>query len=236
MSGREPGGDPFGHGVQRRVRRSRLLFVTPLVLLGVLSTLLVWETVRANVSAGTGEAWPWRLQLLDGDVLGSLLAVALGAVLARAQYARSTRPHLGSRCVWSKGLLKGDATAWRVGLFNGGLHVATVERCDYRVVLAGEEGAADRSWVSAGEAVRRLTGAGLVLAEDFQFVEFGAGFPLVGGAGYETLLVGAFSLRFVGEVEELSVRFRVGDVVGDSHERVVDCVRNARAGLHAPLD
>ncbi|MGW1468781.1 hypothetical protein ACWCPT_31110 [Streptomyces sp. NPDC002308] len=218
------------------MRRSPLLFVTPLVLLGVLIVLLVWETLRANVPADARQTWPWRLELIDAQVLGSLLAVALGAVLARAQYARSTRPHLGSRCVWTKGLLKDDATAWRVGLFNGGPHVALIERCDYRVVLSGEQDARERRWVSAGEAVERLTAAGFVVAEDFQFVEFGAGFPLVGSGGYETLLVGAFSLRVVTEVEELSIRFRVGDVVGDSHERTIDCVRNARAGFHAPLD
>ncbi|MGW0855559.1 hypothetical protein [Streptomyces sp. NPDC002690] len=230
--------------VQRRVRRSPLLFVTPLVLLGALTALLVWEAVRANVSAGARETWPWRLQLLDAQILGSLLAVALGAVLARAQYARSTRPHLGSRGVWSKGLLQGDATAWRVGLFNGGPHVALVERCDYLVVLPGDRGreggggrgARERRWVNVEEAASLLGEAGFVVAEDFQFVEFGAGFPLVGGGGYETLLVGAFSVRLVTEVEELSVRFRVGDVVGDSHERTIDCVRNARAGVHAPLE
>ncbi|MGW2281762.1 hypothetical protein [Streptomyces sp. NPDC001770] len=218
------------------MRRSPLLFVTPLVLLGALIVLLVWETLRVNVSAGARETWPWRLHLLDMEVLGSLLAVALGAVLARAQYARSTRPHLGSRCVWTKGLLKDDATAWRVGLFNGGPHVALIERCDYLVVLSGEEDARERRWVNAEEAMARLVAAGFVVAEDFQFVEFGAGFPLVGGTGYETLLVGAFSVRFVTEVEELSIRFRVGDVVGDSHERAIDCVRNARARFHAPLE
>lgn len=222
--------------VQHRVRRSRLLFVTPLVLLGTLTVLLAWETLRTNVSPGTRDAWPWRLQLLDGDVLGSLLAVALGAVLARAQYARATQPHLGSRGTWEKGLLKGDVTAWRVGLLNGGQHVALLERCDYWLILPGEEDARERRWESADEVVARLVGAGFVVAEDFQLVKFGVGFPLVGAGSQETTLVGAFSVRFVAEVEELSVRFRFSDVVGDSHERVIDCVRYARSGFNAPLD
>lgn len=229
-------GDPLGGTVQGRVRRSRLLFAAPLVLLGTLIALLVWETVRTNVSAGVRAEWPWRLQLLDTEVLGSLLAVALGAVLARAQYARSVRPHLGSRCAWTKGLLRGDATAWRVSLFNAGPHMALIERCDYCVVLSGEEAAGEPRWVGGDQVVARLVAAGFVVAEDFQMAEFGTGFPLVGGAGYETVLVGAFSVRLVTAVETLAVRFRVGDVVGDSHERIIDCVRNARAGLHAPLD
>lgn len=62
---------------QRRVRRSPLLFTAPLVLLAVLILILLWEAVRANVSPGARGDWPWRLQLLDMEALGSLLAVAV---------------------------------------------------------------------------------------------------------------------------------------------------------------
>lgn len=107
------------------------------MLLGLLVLVLFWEAVRANVTADARTHWPWRLQLLEMEALGSLLAVAVGAVLARAQYARTVRPYLGWRGAWAKGLLKADAQAWRVGILNGGQHIAAIEAFDCRVVLAG---------------------------------------------------------------------------------------------------
>ncbi|MEU1126375.1 hypothetical protein ABZ371_23115 [Streptomyces sp. NPDC005899] len=222
--------------VQRRVRRSPLLFTAPLVLLCVLTLVLVWEAVRANVTAGARTEWPWRLQLLDADVLGSLLAVAAGAVLARAQYARTVRPYLGWRSSWVQGHLEGDAHAWRVGILNGGQHIAAIDSWDCRVVLAGTSPGGDGPWVDVSEAVSQLTAAGLTVADDFQLVRFGRGFPLVGTAGYETVLAGAFSRRFVERVDALYLRVRVTDVVGDSHERIGDCMKGARALARAPLD
>ncbi|MFE4454748.1 hypothetical protein [Streptomyces sp. NPDC056796] len=212
------------------------MFTTPLVLLGLLMVVLVWESVRANMTGDARAEWPWRLQLIDMEALGSLLAVAAGAVLARAQYARTVRPYLGWRAVWAKGHLRGDVQAWRVGILNGGQHIAAIESWDCRVVLAGHDDPADARWVDIDEAVAELSGAGLVVAEDFQLVKFGKGFPLVGTGSYETVLVGAFSKRFVESVESLYVRVRVTDVVGDSHERIGDCMKGARAVTQAPLD
>ncbi|WP_329212629.1 hypothetical protein OG257_30050 [Streptomyces sp. NBC_00683] len=233
-AGRRPDDPPSE--AQRRVRRSPLLFTAPLVLLGLLVLVLFWEAVRANVTADARTEWPWRLQLLEMEALGSLLAVAVGAVLARAQYARTVRPYLGWRGAWAKGLLKADAQAWRVGILNGGQHIAAIEAFDCRVVLAGETESGAAPWVDVSEAVAELTAAGLVVAEDFQLVEFGRGFPLVGTGSYETVLVGAFSKRFVEKVDALYVRVRVTDVVGDSHERIGDCMKSARGVVHAPLD
>lgn len=54
-------------------------------------------------------------------------------------------------------------------------------------------------------------------------------FPLVGGGSYETTMLGAFSRRFVDEVEALHLRVRVVDVVGNSHERILDALKGARS-------
>ncbi|MFH9612208.1 hypothetical protein ACH4MM_00305 [Streptomyces pratensis] len=221
---------------QRRVRRSPLLFTAPLVMLGVLTLVLVWESVRGNIAPDARAEWPWRLQVLDMEALGSLLAVAVGAVLARAQYARTVRPCLGWRGSWTKGHLRGDSQAWTVGVLNGGQHIATVESYECRVVLAGGDRHTCSRWTDISVAVTELGRAGLVVAEDFQLVELGVGFPLVGTSSYETVLMGAFSKKFVERVDALHVRIRVTDVVGDSHERTGDCMRGARANAHAPLD
>ncbi|MEE1769202.1 hypothetical protein PUR34_13825 [Streptomyces sp. JV185] len=211
---------------QRRIRRSPLLFTTPLVLLGLLTALLLWEAIRVNVSTETQAEWPWRLQLIDAQVLGSLLAVSLGAVLARAQYARTVRPYLGWRAAWTKGLLTTRAPAWRVGILNGGQHMAVIESWDVRVVMQDADDSDDARWSSVSDTVAGLVEAGFVVGEDFRLIGFGAGFPLMGAVGgHETVLVGAFSESFAQQVQSVYVRVRVTDVVGDTHERTMDCLK-----------
>ncbi|MFE1403014.1 hypothetical protein [Streptomyces sp. NPDC058770] len=234
QAGRQ-GADP-GSDAQRRIRRSPLLFALPMALLLLLVAVLGWETVRANVSAGARTEWPWRLQLLDGEALGSLLAVAAGAVLARAQYARTVRPYLGWRAAWVTGEITRDVPAWRVGVMNGGQHLAVVESWDCRVVMRGARDLPDAPWGSVPAACDELAGAGLVAGEDFRLIDFGAGFPLVGAGSHETVLVGAFSENFVGRVESVYVRARITDVVGDTHERIMDCMKGVRATEPPPAD
>ncbi|MEU9759493.1 hypothetical protein [Streptomyces sp. NPDC047985] len=225
--------DPWSDA-QRRIRRSILLFAVPMALLVLLVAVLVWEMVRANVSAGARTEWPWRLQLLDAEALGSLLAVAAGAVLARAQYARTVRPYLGWRATWSTGELARGVPAWRVGVMNGGQHLAVVESWDCRVVMRDARDLTP--WCSVPAACDELTGAGLVAGEDFRLIDFGAGFPLVGAGSHETVLVGAFSEHFVAQVESVYVRARITDVVGDTHERIMDCMKGVRATGAPPAD
>lgn len=206
-----------------------MLFTAPLVLLLLLTAVLLWETVRGNVSAEARTEWPWRLSLIDAQALGSLLAVAAGAVLARAQFARAKKPYIGWRAAWVKGVLRPGAPAWRVGILNGGQHLAVVESWHCRVVLKGAADPPDARWASVHDTVAELTGAGLIAEEDFRLVGFGAGFPLVGGGTYETVLMGAFSERFVERVQSLYVRARITDVVGDTHERTMDCLKGLRS-------
>lgn len=221
---------------QRRVRRSPLLFTAPLVLLGLLAAVLIWETVRANMTGGARAEWPWRLQLLSMEALGSLLAVAAGAVLARAQYARTVRPCLGWRGMWTTGDLGADIPAWQVGILNAGQHIALIEAWDCQVILRGQRDVRGTPWVDVPDAVAQLTAAGFAPTEDFRIVGFGTGFPLVGTGSYETVMVGAFSRRCVEGVDALYLRVRVTDVVGDSHERVLDCMKYSRTIGIAPVE
>ncbi|MFG2840965.1 hypothetical protein ACGFZH_04155 [Streptomyces zaomyceticus] len=222
------GGPTFEADAQRRVRRSPLLFTAPIVMLVLLTAVLGWEVVRANMTEAARIEWPWRLELLDMEPLGSLLAVAVGAVLARAQYARTVRPALGWRADWTTGHLRGGVPEWQVGLLNGGSHTVVVEAYECRAVLRGEDPRRPAPWTDVQGVAEVLTGAGLTVGEDFQLVTMGH-FPLVGTASYETTMLGAFSQRFVDEVEALHLRVRVGDVVGDSHERILDALKGARS-------
>ncbi|MFD4245733.1 hypothetical protein ACFWP3_29695 [Streptomyces sp. NPDC058525] len=242
---------PTGRGrtfpdTQRRIRRNRWLFTAPLVLLCVLAAVLVWEVVRGNVSeAGRGD-WPWRLQLISAEPLASLLAVAAGAVLARAQYARTVRPALGWRSEFVPGLLPGTAKSWNVGILNGGQHNVVLEHVDYHLVMAGdaeqepgsepESGDGDVRWTGLAAVGERLAGEGLRAAVDFRISSFGAGYPLVATGTYETVGVGVFSKRFIDEVQAFYMRIRVVDSVGDTHERIIECLEGARQAVGAPVE
>ncbi|WP_253208495.1 hypothetical protein [Streptomyces sp. YPW6] len=238
MVDRGPGAGEDGVPIadsQRRVRRSPLFFTGPLVLLAALVLILLWEIVRANVSPGARAEWPWRLQMMDMEALGSLLAVAAGAVLARAQYARTVRPYLGWRGAWREGLLADGEPAWRVGVLNGGQHIAVIEKWECRAVLRGAPVAESAApWTDLAEAVEVLAAGGLTSGRDYRLIAFGPGFPLVGAGGYDTVEAGVFSRRCVERVEVLQIRVRVTDVVGDSHERVLDCMRGSRPADREP--
>lgn len=232
-------GGPFSDA-QRRIRRNRWLFTAPLVLLCVLAAVLVWEVVRGNIPEASRSHWPWRLQLMSAEPLASLLAVAAGAVLARAQYARTVRPALGWRSEFMPGLLPGPAKSWNVGILNGGQHNVVLEQVDYHLVMAAdpavEPDGDDVRWTGLAEVGERLAGEGLRAAVDFRISSFGAGYPLVATGTYETVGVGVFSKRFIDEVRAFYMRIRVVDSVGDTHERIIECLEGAREAVTAPVE
>ncbi|WP_369238879.1 hypothetical protein AB5J56_35370 [Streptomyces sp. R21] len=210
---------------QRRVRRNPLLYTAPIVLLVLLILVLLWETVRANVTGELSRQWPWRLRLMDMNALGSLLAVAVAGVLGRAQYARTVRPALGWRSTWVRGELEPDERAWQVGILNGGQHHAVVERVDYQCVPRGGE---PGPWADYAGLIAELTAAGFVFGKDYRMGTFSRGFPLAGSTGHSTVTAGVFAQRFIDEIDVLLMRVRVTDAVGDSHERAMDLLRSAR--------
>ncbi|MGR4884476.1 hypothetical protein ACIPUC_34415 [Streptomyces sp. LARHCF249] len=232
-----PGG-PFSD-TQRRIRRNRWLFTAPLVLLCVLAAVLVWEVVRGNISEAGRTHWPWRLQLMSAEPLASLLAVAAGAVLARAQYARAVRPVLGWRSEFEAGLLPGSGKAWQVGILNGGQNNAVLEHVDYHLVLAGgpvDVPGSRVEWTGLTALGEQLADAGLRAPVDFRIMYFGVGYPMVSTGSHEVIPVGVFSKRFIGEVRALYMRIRVTDGVGDTHERIIDCLKGARESVVAPVE
>ncbi|MGX1881865.1 hypothetical protein [Streptomyces sp. NPDC055287] len=214
---------------QRRLRRSPLLFTAPLVLVLVFVAMLVWEVVRSNVPRSVRQDWPLKLELLDTQTLGSLIAVGAGVVFARAQYARTARPLLAWRARWATGELGEGVRAWEVGVFNGGQHNAVVEEVAYRVEFREREGVRRHpaEWTDFTGLVDVLSEAGLGFARDYRCEILGAGFPMIGSGSYETARAGAFTERFVCEVRVLDLRMRVTDSVGDSHERTMNLLKGA---------
>lgn len=206
---------------QRRIRRSPLLFVAPLVLLILLTLVLLWEIVRSNITGDLAHQWPWRLRLMDMNPLGALLAVALAAVFGRAQYARTVQPVMGWSSSWTVGDLGPDEPGWSVEVVNGGSQHAVVERVDYCFVPRGGE---PTEWTDHAGVLEEFAARGLAQGKDYYLRLTGAGFPLGNGG----MRAGAYGRRFVGEIDQLRLRLRVTDAVGDSHERVMDLMRGAR--------
>ncbi|MFE9663648.1 hypothetical protein [Streptomyces sp. NPDC005955] len=223
--GREPRVGRDERDGQRLVRRSPALFTAPIVLLVVLALVLVWEVVRSNVTGELATQWPWRLRLMDMNPLGSLIAVAVAAVLTRTQYALAVRPALGWRSDWRPGSFGSEEETWQVGILNGGRQQAVVEAVDYRITLA--DGTVS-DWLPHAGVLEFLTGARFAKDVDFALPRYGAGFPLIPSGAYDTVAAGEFTDRFVHEVEELAMRVRVLDGAGDCHERVMNLLKGAR--------
>jgi len=96
-----------------------------------------------------------------------------------------------------------------------------VERVDYCFVPSGGEPTA---WTDHAGVLEELADRGFVQGKDYYLRLTGAGFPLGNGG----MRAGAYGRRFVGEIDQLRLRLRVTDAVGDSHERVMDLMRGAR--------
>jgi len=210
---------------QRRVGRNLVLFTIPLILVSVLSVVLIWEIVRINLGDTTKTHWPWRLTLLDLQSVSNMLALTAGLAFARAQYARAVRPLIG----WSGNACDNTyrmagTHVWLVNIHNGGTHNATVERVDYRVEPKRAESS---GWLDHDTTVMRLEGLDLLIGKDFDLNTFGYG-GLLG-----SVYVGRFSARAVEVLDDLCMRVRVVDAVGDHHERVIFCLFSAAGELRS---
>lgn len=213
-------------GRQHRVSRNLVMFTVPAVIIGLLSAMLVWEVARDNMDPATKAHWPWRLALLDVPSVSNMLALSVGLAFARAQYARVVQPLItwAGRAERNTYGMRGTHV-WVVHIANGSTHNARLEEVRYQVIGAqdGEAG----GWLAHDNVVSRLEQLGLVLGKDFDLNTLGAGAML--GSAY----AGRFSLAAVGALDDVRMRIRVIDGVGDHHERVVRCLFAAGAELRS---
>ncbi|MFF9806072.1 hypothetical protein ACF1G5_13225 [Streptomyces coeruleorubidus] len=223
--------------LQHRVHRSPLLFTAPVVLLTVLASMTSWEIAKSNLSPAVRDDWPWRLALLDQEALGSLLAVALGFVFARAQYSRTVRPIIG----WN-GHVSGNTYGmsskyvWVVDIRNGGMHSAVAESVEYHVQPKGEQiPAAEIPWHGYQATIDKLESLGLRIGKDFDLNPFASGFPLSTDIDGKGMYAARLSIPAIALLDNLYIRMRVTDAVGDTHERILHCLRGAEVELRSAL-
>lgn len=213
---------------QRVIRRS-LIFSTLLqILVGISLLLLGYVLVRQNLSQERLSRWPWKLQLLDVQSATTALLGTVGALLARAQYARSIRPSLGYFGRVTSGMAPRRKLTWACFILNGGQDVAIVADVAYQVRFTSSARAVGtveaEVWISGSDVVGTLTGHRLVAGADFAIDIYGAGRPL---PPQVMTLMGWFTQRAMSQLEHVYVRVRVVDRVGDVHERIIDLLKNA---------
>ncbi|WP_329328716.1 hypothetical protein [Streptomyces luteogriseus] len=221
---------------QHRIHRSPLLFTAPVVLLTALVFMTVWAMVMGNLPQAVRQEWPWRLALLDQEALGSLLAVALGCVFARAQYAQTVRPVIGWRGkVSSSRTGMSSKLVWVVEIRSGGTHNAVAASVEYYVQPRGAETLpADVPWHGYQAAIEELESLGLQIGKDFDINPLGSGFPL-SAATDKGLYAACLSIGAISVLDNLYIRLRVTDGVGDTHERILHCLRGAEVEIRSAL-
>ncbi|GAA0679937.1 hypothetical protein GCM10010193_37010 [Kitasatospora atroaurantiaca] len=113
-------------------------------------------------------------------------------------------------------------------VLNGAQDVAVTAGIDYWVTFAPAakaDGAVDFSrWGAWEESVACLEARGLTDREDFALDLIGAGRPI---PAQGLMFLGWFTEKAMTEVDDILVRVRVTDRVGDTHERVIALMKGA---------
>jgi hypothetical protein len=200
-------------------------------LTAVAVTLLTFCLVKANLPGHVAQSWPWRLQLLDtGGALTAVLGTG-GAALARAQYALTVKPALGSSGrVYDRA--PDGGLVWAFELVNGSHDAAVIRSVTYWLMFtpaAITSGAANPGrWLTQEEMTAAIETRQLVKGQDFDFTYLGRG--AVTSASRSTPL-GWLSDRAMQEVQDIFTEVRVLDRAGDSHERVLPLMKNVNRPL-----
>ncbi|MER5636755.1 hypothetical protein ABT095_07365 [Kitasatospora sp. NPDC002227] len=213
---------------QRVVRRNALLSRLLNAAAAAMLALLVYSVVQDNLSDQLQHSWPWRLRLLDVQSATTAALAVLGACLARAQYARTVRPALGHSGRAVDGVAPFGQRAWACVLTNAAQDVAVISDIAFLVTFVpaapGEQPPEPSPWGTALQAIGRITAEGLELRKDFMLTVMTAGVPV---PSQGMLFLGWFTERAMRVVDEVYIRVQVVDRVGDTHERIIACLKAA---------
>ncbi|MFE2087014.1 hypothetical protein [Streptomyces sp. NPDC059460] len=220
---------------QQVVRRNWLFSSLVLVLAVVSLCLLCYSVLRENLPDRLTDTWPWKLELLDIQSATAATIGTAGASLARAQYARAVRPAIGYFGRAIAGLAPDDRLAWACHVLNGAQDIAVIDEITYQVQFtasAHADGAEDSAkWGSSREATVGIELRGLRHHEDFalDFIDRGRPIPAQG-----LVFLGWFTEKAMREVENVFVKVRVIDRVGDTHERCINLLKGANRSPRHP--
>jgi hypothetical protein len=217
--------------MQTRVHRNTFYYVIPIVLFGISSLLLLWSIIRLNIPDSVRTEWPWKVQLLDIQSATTATTIAGGLVFARAQYATAVRPMIS----WMSSVIEAKEFSsefvWLVRVVNGSTSPASFHYPEYRVILNQKYGdrtdQADPIWISYDEATALLNANGLRYGVDYSMPFTGqGGTPLSVSSQYH-LILGIFTQKALRIVDDVLVRVKATDQAGDTHQRIIYCMRGA---------
>ncbi|MGW4379319.1 hypothetical protein [Kitasatospora sp. NPDC004531] len=219
---------------QRVVRRNWVFWRLLVFLAFVAGALFVYTVFQENLAASATPPNRGPVQLLDFQSATAALLATGGALLARAQYATTVRPMIGFKGRVIAGLSPvEDELVWASRMINGADSGAVVREARYTVLFKGQEPSAAGQWMTAGEADEELMRAGLQPGTDYRLTLLGKGYPVSGDNGP---LLGWFTSKAMDVIEELGVKVRVRDKVGDEHERSMGMLKGAVRAPRAPQE
>ncbi|MEV4483529.1 hypothetical protein [Micromonospora coxensis] len=191
------------------IHRSRLFVTLPAAVLVLLAVNFLWEAVRANASVDARDL-PWRLSVVDLPTTANLLAVFGGLMLARAQFARTMRPHFGYS--WMEEDTAGYA--WSLYFHNGGPGHAQILAVTWSVSFQGADGTRRFRWLPDLEDELRVHGLG---PADVELLWLGRAPVVPQQRATDGFRLGRFSYRALAVVDTLDIEITAEDGIGDRH-------------------
>jgi hypothetical protein len=211
---------------QRVVSRNRLTFYIPQVLFWFSIVDIIWEVIKENRPRNPAPPFPWSVTLFSLSIGVTAAGIAGSFLLARSQFARATRPVLGFfQDERDAGTHLRPKSRWTVRITNGGPGACTIQRCEWRYTLVGQE--TGESWLSWQETIDGLAVHSLAYGSHYYIINFGPGAVLSGNVSQQ-LEIAAFGAWAISVLESFEIRMRVVDLAGDVHERTGDLLRTAR--------
>ncbi len=127
---------------------------------------------------------------------------------------------------------------WLVRIFNGSTAPAMFRTTEYRVILnvpqLEPEGAVERSdWLPRSDAMRILSTAGLHPKSDYELRPIGPAFPL-SASSPDIAWIAWFGIKAMKAIDDILVRVEATDQAGDTHQRIVHCMRGAERNIAGP--
>jgi hypothetical protein len=211
------------YGISRTIKRSRLFFVVPVIIIIIVSVNLVWEVIRANLGSHTLTSWPFRFTIIDASTTATVLAVFISLFMGRLQWARTLRPTAGVDIDDEDRRFLPTSDKWRIWVWNVGPGAATMESIAYYVRFIDQpEGEGVTNWVSLPVLNDQLQSRALKDGRDY-FVRWyghGAAFPVV-QQNSQGLQLAWFTVEALAKLRILDIRIRYVDSLGDLHEKIV---------------
>jgi hypothetical protein len=210
-----------GYSRARVIKRSRLYFTFPVIIISAILINFIWEIIRTNLGAHAVTSWPFRFTIIDASDTATILAVFVSLFMGRLQWARSLRPIAGIAIDDEGSQFLPDSDMWRVWIYNAGPGTAMIEEITYFVRFMDQsDGDGVINWVPLSIINDQLQSRGLMDGRDYFIRWYAKGAPFPSAQRYsEGMQLAWFTVTALAQFRIFDVRVRYLDSLGDVHER-----------------